>query len=78
MESRLPLGAQSVQNVRLLLGDQPSDVHVKVRHVTPVSTPAGDRYLIGLEFMDLGLPALEQIDRIMAASLGHPVPGAEA
>jgi len=78
VESRLPLGAQSVHGVRLLFGDEPSDVHVKVRHITPVSTPVGDRYLIGLEFMDVGLPALEQIDRIMAASLGQPAPGAEA
>jgi len=75
VESRLPLGTQSVHGVRLLLGDQPNEVQVKVRHVTPVSTPAGDRYLIGLEFMDPGLPALEQIDRILAASLGHLAPG---
>jgi len=78
VESRLPLGAQSVHEVRLLFGKQPNDVRVKVRHVTPVSTSAGDRYLIGMEFMDLGLPALEQIDRVVAASLGQATPGAEA
>ena len=78
VESPLPLGAQSVHGVRLLFGGQPNDVKVKVRHVTPVSTSAGDRYLIGLEFMELDIPALEQIDRVVAASLGQPAPGAEA
>jgi hypothetical protein len=75
VESRVPLSAQSVHGVRLLLGEEPSDVKVRVRHVTPVTTPAGDRYLVGLEFVDLGLPALEQIDRLVASSLGQPAPG---
>jgi len=78
VESRLPLGTQSVHDVRLVFGDQPNEVKVKVRHVTPVSTSGGDRYLIGLEFMSPGLPVLEQIERVVAASLGQPAPGAEA
>ena len=78
VESRLPLSAHSVQNVRLLFGSEPNDVKVRVRHVTPVATRAGDRYLIGLEFMDLGAPALEEIDRLVAARLGRPAAGAEA
>ena len=71
VESRLPLNDQSVHGVRLLFGDSPNDVTVKVCHVTPVATPLGDRYLIGLEFMNPGLPVLEQIDRIVAASPGQ-------
>ena len=73
VESRLPLNPESVHGVRLTFADEPNDVQVKVRHVTA----RGDRYLIGLEFVDLAVPALEQIDRIVAASLNR-APGAEA
>src|SRR5512132_2338566 len=52
IEARVPLSADAVHNVRLMLGDQANDVQARVRHVTPVREGAGERYLIGLEFVN--------------------------
>jgi hypothetical protein len=72
VESRLPLSADTTHGVRLMLADEAKDLQVRVRHVTPVRQPAGDRYLIGLEFVNVAVGTLEQIDRIVAAAMGQP------
>lgn len=72
VESRVPLSADTIHGVRLMLDDQTNEVQVRVRHVTPVREPAGDRYLVGLEFVNVTLGTLEQIDRIVAAAVGQP------
>lgn len=72
VESSLPLNADTVHGVRLLLGGEPNDLQVRVRHVTPVREPAGERYLIGVEFVNPPVGTLEQIDRIVAAAMGQP------
>jgi hypothetical protein len=72
VESRQPLSADTVHAVRLMLGDQPSEVQARVRHVTPVKEDVGDRYLIGLEFVNPGVGTLDQIDRIVAAAVEQP------
>jgi hypothetical protein len=72
VEARQPLSADVVHGLRLMIGDQPNDVEVRVRHVTPVKEALGDRFLIGLEFVNLRVATLEQIDRIVAAALGQP------
>jgi hypothetical protein len=72
VESRQPLSADTVHSVRLMIGDQPSELDVRVRHVTPVREALGDRFLIGLEFVNPGAVALEKIDRIVAAAMGQP------
>jgi hypothetical protein len=72
VESRQPLSADGVHALRLVIGNQPSDVQARVRHVTPLREAAGDRYLIGLEFVNPGVGTLEQIDRIVAAAVGQP------
>lgn len=71
VESSLPLSADTVHGVRLMLSGQPSDIQVKVRHVTPLRDGGADRYLIGLEFVDANAGILDQIDRIVAAAMGH-------
>ena len=78
VESRRPLTSDTIHGVRLLLGEEPRDVQVRVCHVTPVRVPGGEHYLIGLEFVEPGSQALEQIDRVLTASLAHRGPVAEA
>jgi hypothetical protein len=72
VESRLPLSSDTLHGVRLLLGKEPDDVQVRVRHVTPIREAAGERFLIGLEFVNPPLGTVEQIDRIVAAAMGQP------
>lgn len=72
VESRQPLTADSIHGVRLLIGNQEDALQVRVRHVTPVQREAGERYLIGLEFVNLGSATLDRIERIVAASLDTP------
>jgi hypothetical protein len=72
VEARQPLSADAVHALRLMIGDQASEVEARVRHVTPIREPVGERYLIGLEFVSAGLGTLEQIDRIVAAAMGQP------
>jgi len=78
VESRRPLTSDTIHGVRLLIGEEPRDVQVRVCHVTPVRVPGGEHYLIGLEFVELGAPVLEQIDRVLAASLSPRGSVAEA
>ncbi len=77
VESRWPFYTDVVRAVRLADGEQTNDVQVRVRHVTPVNTGEGERFLIGLEFVDPSAGALEQIDRLVAHVAGPP-PIAEA
>lgn len=72
VESPLPLNADTVHGVRLMLAGEPNDVQVKVRHVTPLREAAGERYLIGVEFVNASVGTLDQIDRMVAAAMGQP------
>ena len=78
VEAKQPIGSDAVRSVRLVFGTHVSDVQVKVRHVTPEPNGEGQRYLIGLEFIEPSASALEQIDRIVAARLADSTPVAEA
>ena len=49
-----------------------------MRHVTSETVPDGERYLVGLEFVEPGAAALAQIDRVVAARLAETNPAAEA
>ncbi len=78
VESRLPLNAEAVRAVRLVQGDEASDVQVKVRHVTAQRGADGEHYFIGLEFIEPSAAALEQIDRIVSAKLAEAKKVSEA
>jgi hypothetical protein len=78
VESRLPLNPEMVRSVRLALGDQVSDIQVRVRHVSAEKTDGAERFLVGLEFVEPSASALAQIDRIVAARLAESKPIAEA
>ncbi len=71
VESRQPLGTDSIHGVRLVFGEQADDLEVRVRHVTPVHAADGERYLIGLEFVNPGAGTLDRIDSLVAAALGR-------
>jgi hypothetical protein len=78
VESRMPINPEMVRSVRLSLGQQVNDIQVRVRHVTSEKGPAGERYLVGLEFVEPSAAALAQIDRIVEARLADTNPIAEA
>jgi hypothetical protein len=78
VESRAPLNPETVRAVRLAFGDQINDIQARVRHVTSEIDGTGERYLVGLEFIEPSVAALEQIDRIVAARLAETKPVAEA
>jgi hypothetical protein len=78
VESRLPLNAEAVRAVRLLKGNESSDIQVRVRHVTAQQGADGEHYFIGLEFIEPSAAALEQIDRIVSARLAGAKPIPEA
>ncbi len=78
IESRSRLSPELVRAVRFQFNGSSHDVQVKVRHVTPETTPDGERFLVGLEFIEPSAAALEQIDKVVAARLADAKPGAEA
>lgn len=78
VESLMPLNQDMVRAVRLAFGGQTSEIQVKVRHVTSERVAGGDRYLVGLEFIEPSATALDQIDLMVAARLADSKPGAEA
>jgi c-di-GMP-binding flagellar brake protein YcgR len=78
IESRMPLTAEMVRAVRLVFNGTTHDIEAKVRHVTSEKLSDGERYLVGLEFVEPSAAALEQIDRIVAARLAETKPVAEA
>jgi hypothetical protein len=66
----LPLS--SVHRIRLTLGETRGEVEVRVCRVEPIPGPEGpERYLIGVEFVQLPPSLAEQIDRLVAG----PCPG---
>lgn len=78
VESRLPLNPEMVRAVRIASNGKSHDIQVKVRHVTSEKAADGERYLVGLEFVEPSASALEQIDRIVEARLAETKPVAEA
>ena len=74
VESRLPLEPEAVHGVRLAYDARTTTIQTRVCHVTRIVNPSGaERYLIGLEFLELEAAALEQVDHLVAASGGRPV-----
>jgi hypothetical protein len=78
IESRHRFNADALRAVRLVDAADAADIQVRVRHVTPVKTTEGERYLIGVEFVDPSAGALQQIDRLVSARPADAPPVAEA
>jgi hypothetical protein len=71
VEAQAPVGAESFRALRFGIHGTTQEVAVRVRHVTTLRTADGERYLVGLEFVDPSAAALEQIDRIIEARLAE-------
>ncbi len=69
VKSRVPLPAGSVHRMRFVTErDHTEEIQVRVCHVTATTGGvAGERFLIGLEFVGLESAALEQIGQLLAA-----------
>jgi PilZ domain len=78
VEAQTPVGAESFRALRFGFNGTTQEVAVRVRHVTTQKTPEGDRYLVGLEFVEPSAAALDQIDRIIEARLAEMKPVSEA
>jgi hypothetical protein len=78
IESRTRLNPDAVRAVRFQFNGTSHDIPVKVRHVTSEPAPDGERFLVGLEFVEPSAAALEQIDKVVAARLAEAKPVAEA
>jgi hypothetical protein len=76
LESPLPLASESVHWVTALAEGEPHQVQVRVRHSSPVTSGAGQRFLIGVQFLKLS-PGLEAaIVRHMGLANGNASVGA--
>ena len=65
IEANQPLAVESIQSVCLMLDGQPAVADARVRHLTPTPTAAGERYLVGVEFLAAPTAFLEAVDRLM-------------
>jgi len=72
VESRMSAALRSLRSAEIAFGDGHPTLHVVVRHVTPVSdAPEDDRYLIGLEFVNVSPTDRLQLDRLVRAWEDH-------
>ena len=66
VESLAALPVGSVQPVRIVQGAQTTDVRAAVRHLSPVHQQGGgQRYRVGLEFLDVNERAAQWIGALM-------------
>jgi hypothetical protein len=78
IESRNRLNPDAVRAVRFGFNGTTYDIPVRVRHMTSEPATDGERFLVGLEFIEPSAAALEEIDRLVAARLAETTPEAEA
>lgn len=78
VEAKTAPTPETFRAIRLGVNGKTQEVQVHVRHVTPCRTPDGERYLVGLEFVEPSAAALEQIERIVEARLAEIKPVPEA
>jgi hypothetical protein len=78
VEAQAPVGAESFRALRFGFNGTTQEVAVRVRHVTTRKTADGDRYLVGLEFVEPSAAALDQIERIIEARMAEMRPIPEA
>jgi hypothetical protein len=65
IEAPQPLVVESTQSVCLLFDGQPAVAEARVRHLTELPTPAGARYLVGVEFISMSTAFHDAVDRLM-------------
>jgi hypothetical protein len=66
IEARLPVEFRTTRSAQVLLDDGSEGLEVMVRHVTPLTEdPADERYLIGLEFVNVPPALRTDLDRLV-------------
>lgn len=66
VEAKLPEAIRTARTAQIDLGGRGREVNVIVRHVSPVTTaPENERYLLGLEFINLSPDAQADIDQFV-------------
>jgi hypothetical protein len=78
IEARTAPTPETFRAVRFGVNGKAQEIQVHVRHVTPCRTADGERYLVGLEFVEPSAVALDQIDRIVEARLAEMKSAPEA
>ena len=68
-ESHIPLPAQSIHRLVWKSEERETAVQVRVRHVRPIESAAGECYLIGIEFLSLNPVIGGQIQRWLSATV---------
>ncbi len=71
VESKTAPAPETFRAIRFGINGKAQDVQVAVRHVTPHRTADGERFLVGLEFVEPSAAALEHIERIVQARLAE-------
>jgi hypothetical protein len=73
LEARLPAALRSIRSAQIALRESGPEVNVSVRHVSPMTTaPDEERFLIGVEFVNLSPEARADVDHLVQA--GQPLP----
>jgi hypothetical protein len=71
VELRTPPNPEAFRSIRFGLDGAVHDLQVRICHVTHNGAIDGDRYLVGLQFVEPSAAALEHIDRIIEARLAE-------
>ena len=76
VESGSPLRVGSVHAIRLIRGAEATEIRATVRHLSPTHPEGGGvRYLVGLEFLNLGGQAAWRIGRVLGEEPERLNPG---
>jgi hypothetical protein len=68
-ESHVPLAAESIHRLTWKCDERETAVQVRVRHVRPIESAAGERsYLIGIEFLSVNPLIVGQIEEWLATA----------
>jgi hypothetical protein len=71
VETAAPPNPDLLHAVRLGVNGTAHDIKVRICHVTPRKTAEGERYFVGLQFVDPSGGALEGIERLVEARLAE-------
>jgi hypothetical protein len=66
IEAHQPLAVESIQSVCLMLDGYPTVGEARVRHLTPVTSQDGERYLVGVEFVAASTAFIDAVERLVS------------
>jgi len=72
LEVRASAGLKSLRTGQIVLREDGPELNVVVRHINPASSiPGEDRYLVGVEFVNLSAAARADVERCVRDCQGH-------